>query len=150
MTVSGIEAKHGPLSIKMGPFKKTEYPGSNERIGWGTIGFEIKYDGKSVVNLGDTLLLSEAWKKIKNPDVLMIPIGGGTVDNTMDEAEALVAVKIIQPKLVIPMHYNLPILFSKHYNPADDKKFKKEVEELGIKCEILGKAESTYFKAGKI
>ena len=55
----------------------------------------------------------------------------------MDEKEALQAVEIMKPKLVIPCHYSAPALFSKHYNPADDQMFKREVEKMGIKCTIL-------------
>ncbi len=60
----------------------------------------------------------------------MIPIGGKVLHNTMDEEEALQAVRIMRPKLVIPCHYNLPGFFSKNYNPADDKMFKNEVEKM--------------------
>jgi L-ascorbate metabolism protein UlaG (beta-lactamase superfamily) len=55
----------------------------------------------------------------------------------MDEEEALQAVKIIKPKLVIPCHYNCPAFLSKNYNPADDKMFKEEVEKMGIECNIM-------------
>ena len=75
--------------------------------------------------------------KDKNPDVLMIPIGGRTIPSTMNEEEALQAVSIIKPKLVIPCHYSDPGLFSKYYNPADDKMFKREVEKMGIECNIM-------------
>ena len=67
----------------------------------------------------------------------MIPIGGRTIPSTMNEEEALQAVSIIKPKLVIPCHYSDPGLFSKYYNPADDKMFKREVEKMGIKCNII-------------
>ena len=142
MTISGIKTTHGPLTIKVGPFSKTERTGPNERLGWGSMGFEIRFNGKKVINLGDTLLQRDEWQKIKNPDVLMIPIGGKAVHNTMDEGEALEAVQIMRPKLVIPCHYNCPALFSRELSPADDKWFKIEVEKLGIPCEILGKGES--------
>jgi L-ascorbate metabolism protein UlaG (beta-lactamase superfamily) len=142
MSIAGIRATHGDLPLKFGPFSKTMKPGPNERTGWGAIGFEIKLDGKTLVNLGDTLLHEKEWQKIKNPDVLMIPIGGKAIHNTMDEKEALQAVKIMRPKLVIPCHYNCPAFFSKNYNPADDKMFKKEVEKMGIKCAILHKGDS--------
>jgi L-ascorbate metabolism protein UlaG (beta-lactamase superfamily) len=142
MSITGIKTTHGPLTFKLGPLAKTLIPGPDERIGWGAIGFNIQLDGKSVVNLGDTLLHEKEWQSIKNPDVLMIPIGGKTVHNTMDEKEAIQAVKIMQPKLVIPCHYNCPALFSKKYNPADDKMFKKEVEKMGIACEVLQKGAS--------
>ena len=142
MSITGIKATHGAVTLKVGPLSKTLKPGPDERVGWGAIGFNIQLDGKSVVNLGDTLLHEKEWQSIKNPDVLMIPIGGKTVHNTMDEKEAIQAVKIMQPKLVIPCHYNSPALFSKKYNPADDKMFKKEVEKMGIECVILRKGDS--------
>ena len=67
----------------------------------------------------------------------MIPIGGSVIHNTMDEEEALEAVKIMRPKLVIPCHYNCPALFSKKFNPADEEMFKREVEKMGMECSIL-------------
>ncbi len=129
----------------MGPFARTEKPGPNERIGRGSMGFEIGFNGYKVVNLGDTLLHRNEWKKIQKPDILMIPIGGKVAHNTMDEVEALEAVQIMRPRLVIPCHYNCPGLFSRKLNPADDKEFKKEVEGLGIRCEILLKGESIEY-----
>lgn len=142
MSITGLKATHGPLTLKIGPFSKTVEPGPEERVGWGAIGFGIQLDGKTIVNLGDTLLHSEEWSKTKNPDALMIPIGGRDAHNTMDEEEALQAVRIMRPKLVIPCHYNCPAFFSRKYNPADDKMFKEAVEKTGAKCAILHKGES--------
>ena len=142
MSITGIKTTHGELVLKLGPFSKTVKPGPEERVGWGAIGFNIQLDGKSIVNLGDTLLHEKEWQSIKNSDVLMIPIGGNTVHNTMDEKEAIQAVKIMRPKLVIPCHYNCPALFSKKYNPADDNMFKEEVEKMGIECVIFRKGDS--------
>lgn len=137
LSIRGIKTTHGALTFKFGPFSKTLVPGPHERIGWGSIGFEIKFKDKTIVNLGDTLLQEEEWTIIKNPDVLMIPIGGRKVHNTMDEKEALKAVNIMKPKLVIPCHYNCPAFFSKKLNPADDQAFKAEVEKMGIECRIM-------------
>jgi len=142
MSITGLKATHGPLTIKFGPFSKTVKPGPEERVGWGAIGFNIQLEGKTVVNLGDTLLHSKEWSTIKNPDVLMIPIGGRAVHNTMDEEEALKAVKMMRPNVVIPCHYNLPAFFSKRYCPADEVMFKKEVEKTGSECVILNEDES--------
>lgn len=142
MSITGIKTTHGPLTFKVGPLSKTFTPGPDERIGWGAIGFNIQLDGKSIVNLGDTLLHEKEWQSIKNPDVLMIPIGGRDYHNTMDEKEAIEAVKIMQPKRVIPCHYNCPAFFSRKINPADDKLFKAAVEKMNIKCVILQKNDS--------
>ena len=145
MSITGIKSTHGSLTFKLGPFSKTLTPGPEERIGWGAIGFLIQFDGKTIVNLGDTLLNADEWSSINSPDVLMIPIGGKTVHNTMDEKEALQAVQVMKPKLVIPCHYNCPAFFSKKYNPADEHEFKKEVEKLGFNCAILHKGDSIIY-----
>lgn len=99
----------------------------------GSMGFKITIGDKTVVNLGDTVLHKE-WQGLK-PDVLMIPIGG---INTMDEKEALEAVRLIEPKHVIPCHYNGDFLWRKNLNPSDDEMFKREVEKMGITCHIMG------------
>ena len=65
------------------------------------------------------------------------------MDNTMDEHEALEAIKIIQPELVIPMHYDLPVLFTKHYGSVDEAMFIRETGKLGVHCKILKKGEHT-------
>lgn len=137
MTITGIKTTHGELTLKLGPFAKTVKPGPEERVGWGAIGFEINLNGKRIVNLGDTLLHEKEWQAINGPDVMMIPIGGKVVHNTMDAEGALQAVKIMRPKMVVPCHYNCPAFFTKNYNPADDQMFKREVERIGVKCTIL-------------
>ena len=60
----------------------------------------------------------------------------------LDVDETVQAVKIMQPKLVIPCHYNYSAFFTRSYNPADDKKFKATVEKAGARCVIMGIGES--------
>ena len=109
----------------------------------GSIGFKITIKDKSVVNLGDTIF-QEEWSGLK-PDVLMIPIGGRVVRNTMDEKEALEAVRLIEPKKVIPCHYNCDFLWKRKFNPADDEMFKREVERMGIACHIMHYGDKIVF-----
>ena len=137
VTVTGVKATHGELVLTVGPFTTIVKTGPDERIGWGSMGFDINVNGKRILNLGDTLLHEQEWENFIEPDVLMIPIGGKIARNTMDEEEAIQAVKAINPKLVIPCHYNCPGLFSKILNPADEEKFKKGVEALGVQCSIM-------------
>ena len=143
LSVTGIKAEHGPLAIKLGPIRKTLYPGPDERVGWGTIGFDIGFDGLRVVNLGDTLLRLDDWSEVREPDLLMLPIGGKDVRNTMDEEEALQAVKTIRPRHVIPTHYNCPAFFTSRYNPADAMRFKREVERIGPACHVMDRGDET-------
>lgn len=140
--VETFEAFHGPLKIKLlfGLLEKSVIPGVDERIAIGSAVFKVILHGKTFVNMGDTLLLNEAWDGLKGlkPDVLMIPIGGGM---TMDQEQALEAVKLMEPKLVIPCHYNMNFLWIKGGNPADDQKFKRDVEMMGFQCTILQHAD---------
>ena len=142
MKITGIKTTHGELRFKFGPIAKTVKPGPEERIGWGAIGFKIELDGKTIINLGDTLLQADQWKSIGPSDVLMTPIGGQTVHNTMNEAEAIQAIRILKPELVIPCHYNCPAFFTRKYNPANEMMFKEEVEKIGARCGILYSGES--------
>ena len=134
--IEAVKSVHGPISVPILWFRIKKQPGPGERVGIGSMGFKITVDGKSIVNLGDSILLKE-WAGLK-PDVLMLPIGGlGNDTWTMDVQDALEAVKLIAPKMVIPCHYNAPFLWIKNIAPADDQLFKREVEKLGIKCSIM-------------
>ena len=52
------------------------------------------------------------------------------------------AIESIQPKVVIPTHYNMKAFFTKHYGPADDEYFRTRVEELGAKCLLMSRGET--------
>ena len=111
-------------------------PGPNERAGFGSIGYRITIGRRTLINLGDSLLRDE-WAGLR-PDVLMLPIGGpGNKTWTMDVAEALEAVKIIEPELVIPCHYNVPFFWVRQMAKADGEAFGRGVRELGIDCRIM-------------
>lgn len=134
--IEAIKTVHGPISVPIFGFKIKKQPGSGERTGLGAMGFKITVGDKSIVNLGDTLLLKE-WEGLK-PDVLMLPIGGlGNNTWTMDVQDAIEAVKLISPKIVIPCHYSVPFLWIKKMATADDQLFKREVEKLGVVYHII-------------
>jgi L-ascorbate metabolism protein UlaG (beta-lactamase superfamily) len=136
VTIEGLKAVHGPIAIKILGRKIEQRPGPGERVGLGAIGFKIIIGDKVVVNLGDTLLQKE-WAGLR-PDVLMTPIGGlGGNVWTMDVMDALEAVKLISPKKVIPCHYNAAFLWIKNAAPTDEQLFKREVEKIGIECNIM-------------
>jgi L-ascorbate metabolism protein UlaG (beta-lactamase superfamily) len=98
--------------------------------------FLITIGNKSILNLGDSLLLTD-WEGLR-PTVLMLPIGGlGENTWTMDVDDAIAAVELIDPKLVIPCHYSVPFLWKRKFAVADDARFKREVEALGKECRIL-------------
>ena len=123
---------HGTIELFFGLIRleKDNVPFAN-----GSIGLKMTFGEKTVVNLGDSVL-QKGWEGLR-PDVLMVPIGGRVINNTMDEKDALEAVKLMQPKKVIPMHYNCDFLWQRNINPADDGMFKREVEKMGIECVVM-------------
>ena len=86
-------------------------------------GFIIKSDEGCIYHPGDTSLFSdmELFGKFFGIDIALLPIGGYY---TMDIPQAVEAVKMIKPKIAIPMHYNtFPVI------EVDPYVFKKIVEE---------------------
>lgn len=136
--IEGLKAVHGPVAVRFlsGLIHLAFTPGPDERFGMGAMGFRFTVGTTTLVNLGDTLIQKE-WEGLQ-PDILMIPIGGRTAKNTMDEDEALEAVGLISPKLVIPCHYNCAFFWKRNANPADAEYFKTRVENMGIECKIMG------------
>ncbi len=127
---------HGTIKLLFGLIRLEK---DNMDFARGEIGLHIQLGGKTILNLGDSLIRGE-WKGLA-PDILMIPIGGDKIPNTMNVQDALRAVKIINPKLVIPCHYNVPYGLIKNCNPADDIFFRDEVLKMGKDCKILNYGE---------
>jgi len=117
LTIKGIDIKVVPAYN----IKKDYHPKENR---W--VGFILNMKGTRIYHSGDTDFIPE-MKKIK-ADIALLPIGG---TYTMDVAEAVEAVKAINPKVVIPMHYG-DIVGS----VEDAEKFKKLSP---VKVEILKK-----------
>ncbi len=92
-------------------------------------------------DLGQKQLTDEQLEKIGSVDILMIPVGGVY---TIDGHEAAKIVGQIEPKMVIPMHYQLPKLTVKI---EDESKFLKAmgknsiepVDKLTLKASTLPK-----------
>ncbi|MEZ5336534.1 MAG: metal-dependent hydrolase [Methanolobus sp.] len=68
-------------------------------------GFVIKAGDMSFYHAGDTGLFvdMELISKLYSPYVALLPIGGRY---TMGPDDAVLAVGMLRPKIVIPMHYN--------------------------------------------
>lgn len=141
VTIEAVRSQHGPVAIPLLGFTIRAQPGPNERVGLGSMGFKITIGDKSVLNLGDSVLLSE-WRDL-TADVLMLPIGGlGQNTWTMDVDEALEAARLISARYVIPCHYNVPFLWKRKFAMADDQRFKRETQRMGVECTILHRGES--------
>ncbi|GIK75435.1 MAG: MBL fold metallo-hydrolase [Chloroflexota bacterium] len=73
------------------------------------VAFFFEFGGLTVGHMGDigeVPAQSEIEElNIGEVDVLMVPVGGG---DTLDPARAVELVGLLEPRLVIPMHYNHP------------------------------------------
>ena len=67
----------------------------------------MEIDGVSVCHLGDLghVLASEQVEEIGDVDVLLLPVGGVS---TVNAAMAAEVIRQLEPKAVIPMHYQTP------------------------------------------
>ena len=65
------------------------------------VGFVFDLGGQTIYHAGDTDHIPE-MASLGNIDIALLPIGG---TYTMDERGAAAAVKVIQPRVVIPIHY---------------------------------------------
>lgn len=88
--------------------------------------FLIELDGIKACHLGDLghMLSAEQAGELSDTDVLLVPVGGGT---TISPAEAAELVNLIDPKLVIPMHFH----------PGEEKSnlsLKAFLQEMGLKA----------------
>ena len=93
------------------------------------VGFIIESEGKRIYHAGDTDLIPE-MSDLGEITVALLPVGGKC---TMNAGEAADAVKIIKPKIAVPMHFGKII-----GTRADAERFKELVEkETKTRVEIL-------------
>jgi len=72
--------------------------------------YVIDVEGLKICHLGDVgqkELTSEQLEQIGEVDILMIPVGG---EKTISAKEAIKIISQIEPKITIPMHYQIPKL----------------------------------------
>lgn len=119
-------AFHGSSIWEAGEMKFTSEP----------CGFLIEVDGKNIYHAGDTGLTTE-MSLLAEEDVFaaLLPIGGYY---TMDIDDAVRAVKMIEPKIAVPMHFDTfqqiqadPSEFAQKVGPA------AETRILGVGGELV-------------
>ncbi|MSQ26984.1 MAG: lactamase [Dehalococcoidia bacterium] len=67
--------------------------------------FLLEVEGLFICHLGDIghVPTSEQVAALGNVDILMVPVGGGS---TIDSGKAVETVRLLEPKLVLPMHFH--------------------------------------------
>ena len=102
-------------------------------------GIIIEVNGITLYHAGDTALFTDMKliKKLYNPDVVMLPIGG---NYTMDVDHAAIAAMWLKGTITIPIHYNTfpPI-------KADARKFEMLLQTKNLPCHIMETDEVLQF-----
>ncbi len=121
----------GPMRTGIGNIRIALTPATHSSPVGSPVGVVLIGDEATIYHAGDTgvtmdmQLIGELYK----PDIALLPIGGHF---TMDPREAAYAVKLLKPKVVIPMHYGtFPVLY------GTPEEFKKEIEKLKLDVKVV-------------
>ncbi|MHB0856184.1 MAG: MBL fold metallo-hydrolase [Anaerolineae bacterium] len=101
----------------------------------------IEFEDLTVCHLGDLghPLTQEQVEQLNSIDVLLIPVGGRT---TLTGAKAAEVVNMLEPRVVIPMHYKIPGLSAQLDGPT------RFIKEMGV--ESPEKIETLTVTAGQL
>ena len=126
VTVSHHHPNHDAVSSVVGTPTVVEGPGEYEissvfitgvgtyhdrekgaRRGKNTV-YVVEMDDLTVCHLGDLghVLTTDETELMSQVDVLLVPVGGVT---SLDAASAAEVVTLLDPRIVIPMHYRTPV-----------------------------------------
>ena len=104
---AGDSLKFGPVLIRavaaysVDPATRDDLPPHPREAGG--LGFVVELDGVRIYHAGDTGLIPE-MNELGAIDVAMLPVAGGTV---MTADQAAEAVRRIDPRIVVPVHYGV-------------------------------------------
>ena len=119
-------------SVKMVPAWHTSSIGEERLYGGNACGYVVNFAGKNFYHAGDTALFGD-MKLIGETDVIdvaLLPIGDRY---TMGVDDAIMAVLLLNPDRVIPMHFNTFDVIRQ-----DPSEFKKRVEsETSARCSVM-------------
>lgn len=98
--------------------------------------YVFDFDGITVCHLGDLRRVptQAQVEELSDVDVLLVPVGGGT---TIGAAKALDMISLLEPKIVIPMHYRTKALKGVKLHSVDP--FLKEMGAKGIEPQDMVK-----------
>ena len=134
--ISPIKLSNESENVKISslPAYNIDKPFHSKDENW--VGYLIKINDILIYHAGDTDFIPEmqkltGYKQSDKKFVALIPIGGRF---TMSVEEAVEAVKMIKPDIVIPMHYGSIV-----GTQEDAQEFYDLCKDEGINCKILDK-----------
>jgi L-ascorbate metabolism protein UlaG (beta-lactamase superfamily) len=145
-SVTGWEhALNGPGEYEIGNVFVTGIVTSNGSADTRNMLYMFDFDGVTVAHLGDMRKVPSQTKieALEQVNILLVPVGGG---NSLNAAKAAELVSMLEPNIVIPMHYHQPGL-KLELDPVD--RFLKEMgvtepkEETSLKITVGSLPEET-------
>jgi L-ascorbate metabolism protein UlaG (beta-lactamase superfamily) len=109
-SVSGWEhALDGPGEYEIGSVFFTGIKTNHNAAANRNILFMFDYGGLTVAHLGDMKKVPSQTQidALEQVNILLVPVGGG---NSLNAAQAAELVSMLEPNIVIPMHYQIPDL----------------------------------------
>ncbi|MCC6010086.1 MAG: metal-dependent hydrolase [Fervidicoccaceae archaeon] len=128
----------GPIHTHISDVKVVFTPATHSSEYGVATGAIIITPDKTVYHAGDTGITADMsiYAEIYKPDIFLVPIGG---HYTMDPLQAAYAVRLVKPRIAIPMHYgSFPVLYGK---PEDFEKLTREIAA-GTEVRILRPGET--------
>jgi len=116
-------------------------PETQTELGVRNTVYVFDFEGVTVCHLGDLrqVLTQSQFEELGEVDVLLIPVGGG---NTLGPADASEVISLLEPKIVIPMHYKTELLKGLKLAPVEH--FLKEMGLKGVTpVDVLKVTEAT-------
>jgi len=110
-----------------------------EQRGRNTV-FVIQIEEVTICHLGDLghVPTAEQIEQMSDIDILMIPVGGGA---TIGVTAAVETISLLQPKLVLPMHYKTEVI------ELDLAPLEPFLKEMGVK-EVVSQPKLSVSKSG--
>jgi L-ascorbate metabolism protein UlaG (beta-lactamase superfamily) len=102
-------------------------PETETKLGVRNTVYLFDFEGVTVCHLGDLsrVLTQSQIEEVGDVDVLLIPVGGGT---TLGASEAAEVISLLEPRIVIPMHYKTEHLKGVKLAPVEHF-----LKEMGLK-----------------
>jgi len=127
----GLALNMGSLVDVNGLFKVALVPATHTCSIGQPVGVVLNIDGLKIYHMGDTGYTAE-FQSIRDafgPDIVLIPIGG---HYTMGPREAALALRVLKPRIAIPMHYaTFPVLVK------DAEEFAREARSLAPEVKVM-------------
>ncbi len=108
--VSGYDfALTGPGEYEIGGVFITGISTAQEPQSKPNVLYMFDYEGVTIAHLGDMAKVPNQTQieALEQVNVLLVPVGGG---NSLNAAQAAELVSMLEPNVVVPMHYQIPAL----------------------------------------